>query len=95
MYELVGTTVAITETVPVALALVLLAQGDPPTKTALLAANLGGDCDTVGAIACSIAGAYAGIDAFPSDLIQKIEEVNKLGLKDIALALSKVASTSC
>ncbi|HHV08287.1 MAG TPA: ADP-ribosylglycohydrolase family protein [Firmicutes bacterium] len=94
LYELVGTTVAITETVPVALALVLLAQGDP-TKTALLAANLGGDCDTVGAIACSIAGAYAGIDAFPSDLIQKIEEVNKLGLKDIALALSKVASTSC
>ena len=90
LYELVGTTVAITETVPVAMALLILAGGDP-MKTALLAANLGGDCDTVGAIACSIAGAYAGINAFPDPIIEQIEEVNRLGLEDIARALTKIA----
>lgn len=93
LYELVGTTVAITETVPVSIALVVLAQGDP-LKTALLAANLGGDCDTVGAIAGSIAGAYAGIDAFSSDVMEQIEAVNKLGLRNIALALFEIANKS-
>lgn len=86
LYELVGTTVATTETVPVALALFALAGGDP-IRTAILAANTGGDCDTVGAVACSIAGAYAGISAFPEETIHIIEQVNNLGLKDVALSL--------
>ncbi|MFZ5923614.1 MAG: ADP-ribosylglycohydrolase family protein [Bacillota bacterium] len=86
LYELVGTTVATTETVPVALALFALAGGDP-IRTAILAANTGGDCDTVGAVACSIAGAYAGISAFPEETIHIIEQVNNLGMKDVALSL--------
>lgn len=76
-------TVATAETVPSALAVFAYTDGDP-MKTALLAANLGGDCDTVGAIACSVAGAFAGVSAFPADAIGLIEQVNKLGLKELA-----------
>ena len=72
LYDLVGTTVATTETVPIAFALFVLADGDP-MKTAILAANLGGDCDTVGAVACSIAG----------------EKVSGLDLKSVTTALLK------
>ena len=42
-----------------------MAAGDPK-ETAILAANLSGDADTIGAIACAIAGAYAGFDAIPA-----------------------------
>ena len=86
LYDLVGTTVATSETVPAALALFALAGGDP-MKAAVLAANTGGDCDTVGAIAGSVAGAFAGIAAFPSEVIDTIERVNRLDLRAIAAAL--------
>ncbi|MGE5594080.1 MAG: ADP-ribosylglycohydrolase family protein [Betaproteobacteria bacterium] len=86
LYELVGTSVATAETVPAAIALFALAGGDP-MKTAILAANTGGDCDTVGAIAGSVAGAFAGIAAFPSDVIETIERVNRLNLKAVAASL--------
>ncbi len=88
LYDLVGTTVATTETVPIAFALFVLADGDP-MKTAILAANLGGDCDTVGAIACSIAGAYSGISAFPEEAVHIVEQVNELDLKSVTIALLK------
>lgn len=88
LYDLVGTTVATTETVPIAFALFVLADGDP-MKTAILAANLGGDCDTIGAIACSIAGAYSGITAFPDEAVQIVEEVNGLDLKGVTIELLK------
>ncbi len=91
LYELVGTTVATTETVPAALAIFACAGGDP-MKTALLAANVGGDCDTVGAIATSIAGTFAGIGAFPAEVIRLIEEVNHLALEDLARELLAVAT---
>jgi ADP-ribosylglycohydrolase len=87
LYELVGATVATTETVPVSFALVYYAAGDP-LETIQLAANLGGDADTIGAIAGSIAGAYAGIDAFPQEYIEIIESVNSLKLEQISKQLS-------
>lgn len=86
LYDLVGTTVATTETVPIAFALFVLADGDP-MKTAILAANLGGDCDTIGAIACSIAGAYSGISAFPDAAVDMVQQVNGLDLKSVTAAL--------
>jgi len=88
LYDLVGATVATTETVPIAFALFVLSDGDP-MKTAILAANLGGDCDTIGAIACSVAGAYSGISAFPKEAIHLVEEVNELDLKSVTMALLK------
>lgn len=90
LYDYIGAGVAITETVPVSLALVKYANGDP-VKTIKLAANLGGDADTVAATAGSIAGAYAGIEAFPREYITTIEKVNHLALDTYSDRLTALA----
>ena len=87
LYDIVGATVTITETVPTCLALVKYAKGDP-LKTILYAANMGGDADTIGAIAGSVAGAYAGIKAFPIEYRQLIEKVNHCELERHATQLA-------
>ncbi|MCL5074346.1 MAG: ADP-ribosylglycohydrolase family protein [Chloroflexi bacterium] len=86
LYDYIGATVAIAETVPAALGLFVLAEGDP-LKTVLYAANMGGDCDTIGAIAGGIAGAFTGVGAFPGEYIELIEEVNNLNLRQLAQQL--------
>lgn len=42
-------------------------------ETALRAVNLGKDTDTVGAIACGLAGLYYGYEAIPDDWLEKIQ----------------------
>jgi len=83
LYNYIGAGVAISEATPTALALFVYYKGNP-MKTIIGATNMGGDCDTIGAIAGSIAGAYAGHDIFPQQIIDKIEEVNRLNLKSYA-----------
>ncbi len=90
LYDIIGAGVAVTETVPACLALVEFAGGDP-VRTITLAANLGGDADTIASIAGGIAGAYAGIDAFPAALLQTIETVNHLDLETYAYRLTQFA----
>ncbi len=46
LYDYIGTGVAMSESVPSALALVVYYDGNP-VKAAMAAANIGGDCDTV------------------------------------------------
>jgi ADP-ribosylglycohydrolase len=75
LYDYVGVSLAIHETVPSAFAVLAMAAGDP-MRTALLAANLAGDADTTGAIACGIAGALHGVSAFPPDVIDLITTAN-------------------
>lgn len=79
LYEIIGAGVATSESVPVALSLVYLAKGDP-VKCAYLAANLGGDTDTIGAMACGICGGFSGIQAFPLTYIQLINQENDFDL---------------
>lgn len=88
LYDYVGAGVATTETIPVCLAIVAYAEGDP-VRTVKLTANLGGDADTIGAIAGSIVGAFAGIDAFPMRYRETIETVNNLRLEEYAIRLSE------
>lgn len=83
LYDLSGAGMAAHETVPTALALVRLAAGDPVTA-ALLAANLGGDGDTIGAIAGAISGAYRGLAAFPAEWLAQLAEVNRLDFSALA-----------
>jgi ADP-ribosylglycohydrolase len=83
LYNYIGAGVVMSEATPTALALFVYYEGDP-MKTIMGAANMGGDCDTIGAIAGSIAGAYAGSDAFPQEIIDKLEEVNNLNLEKYA-----------
>jgi ADP-ribosylglycohydrolase len=83
LYDLIGAGVATTEAVPTAIALSYYADGDP-ARTCLLAANLGGDCDTVGAMAGALSGAYAGIERFPVDWVRRVQETNGVDLGGVA-----------
>jgi ADP-ribosylglycohydrolase len=72
IYTLVGTSLATQESVPAAFA-VLAAVPDDPWRACLLAASLGGDCDTIAAMAGAIAGACHGVTAFPPGAIAVID----------------------
>jgi ADP-ribosylglycohydrolase len=65
IYTLVGTSLATQESVPAAFA-VLAAMPEDPWPACLLAASLGGDCDTIAAMAGAVAGACHGLGAFPA-----------------------------
>ncbi len=75
LYDIVGSTLAISESVPAAFGVLAMAGGDP-LQTAIYAAALAGDADTVGAMACAIAGAWRGIDAFPADVLATLRSAN-------------------
>jgi ADP-ribosylglycohydrolase len=60
------------ETVPVALALFLLAQGDP-TRGIIMGANFGRDADTIGTMVGGLCGALRGKDALRADWVAKAE----------------------
>ena len=45
-------------------------------RTVLYAISLGGDTDTIGAMAGAIAGAYHGIEGIPSAWIRKLEKID-------------------
>ena len=78
----VGTSLATTESVPAAFA-VLAAIPDNPWTACRVAASLGGDSDTVAAMVGAVAGACSGASAFPPAARRVIEEVNGLGLSQL------------
>ena len=80
----VGTSVASAHAIPMAFA--LLAR-DPSPQALMDAANIGGDTDTIGAIAGAILGAALGVEVLPTDSLSKIEEVSHLGLPTVAREL--------
>ena len=79
--EQVGTSVASAHAIPMAFA--LLAR-DPSPQALMDAANIGGDTDTIGAIAGAILGAALGVEVLPTDSLSMIEEVSHLGLSTVA-----------
>ncbi|GEB53053.1 MULTISPECIES: ADP-ribosylglycohydrolase family protein [Streptomyces] len=81
--ELIGTSVAGQESIPAAFAVLELA-GDDPWRACLLAANLGGDCDTIGAMAGAVAGAVTGLGGLPADAVATLRTVNGLDLEPLA-----------
>ena len=84
LVEQVGTSVASAQAIPMAFA--LLAR-DPSPRALLDAANIGGDTDTIGAIAGAIQGGAFGEQVLPADSLSMIEEVSHLGLPSVALEL--------
>ena len=84
--EDVGTSVDSTESIPAALA-IAYSHSANPTKGLLMAANLGGDTDTIGAITGAILGATVGTVAFPVENVAKIESVSDLNLAKVAKQL--------
>jgi ADP-ribosylglycohydrolase len=81
---LVGTSLATQESVPAAFA-VLAAAGDDPWLACRLGASVGGDCDTIAAMAGAIAGACCGVDALP--VRARVEHLDLDGLAEGLLAL--------
>ena len=79
--EQIGSSVASAQAIPMAFA--LLAR-DPSPRALLDAANLGGDTDTIGAIAGAILGAAAGVGVFDGRALAQVEEVSRLGLATVA-----------
>ncbi len=80
----IGTSVASAQAIPMAFA--LLAR-DPSPRALLQAANLGGDTDTIGAIAGAILGASLGVEVFEGYGLAQVEQVSQLDLPSVATAL--------
>lgn len=89
LYEYVGMGVAANESIPSAIGIVKLANGNP-IKAITLAVNCGGDSDTIASIVGGICGALRGIDAFPKQYVEIVEEVNNINLREIAEKLLTV-----
>jgi len=81
--EQIGTSVASHESVALAFAVVQLADYDP-WEAALIAANIGDDTDTIGAIAGAMAGACIGYSGIDTKAIGPVLEANNLPIEDIA-----------
>lgn len=81
-----GTSVKSHESVPAAFGLLALAEGDG-WKAVLMAANVGDDTDTIGAMAGAMAGACSGAARLPRDAIQRISDANDLNIPTIARQL--------
>jgi ADP-ribosylglycohydrolase len=85
----IGTSLAANASVPAAFALLAAHAGDA-WGACCVAASLGGDCDTIGAITGAMAGACAGIGSFPSWAVSLVETTNSLALAKVARELIAV-----
>ncbi len=83
VYTLVGTSLATQESVPAAFA-VVAASPDDPWQACRIAASLGGDCDTIAAMAGAVIGACHGAEAFPRSARATVTLVNGLRLDALA-----------
>ncbi|WP_226369864.1 ADP-ribosylglycohydrolase family protein [Pseudonocardia oceani] len=81
---LVGTSLATQESVPAAFAVLAAADGDP-WLACRTAASLGGDTDTIAAMAGAVGGACGG--EVPAEAVALVRAVNDLDLDALAAAL--------
>lgn len=84
--EVVGTSVQSQESVVAALLLVDVGREDP-YGALCTAASLGGDTDTVAAMAGAVLGALHGPGAFPAPALRTVLELNRLDLLPLAQQL--------
>ncbi|QOL35396.1 ADP-ribosylglycohydrolase family protein [Bifidobacterium lemurum] len=90
--EVCGTSVEANESVAAAFAMAWR-YADEPLRALLTAANIGGDTDTIAAMAGAMLGAGIGGAAFPQDLVGRVCEVSHLDLAPIADGLLEVRRT--
>lgn len=87
LYDYVGVGLDPAESVASAVGLVVAARGDPMTAI-LGGANIGGDTDTIAALAGAICGAMRGVQAVDAGMLGVVEAVNGLDLAGVARALT-------
>jgi ADP-ribosylglycohydrolase len=90
LYDQIGADISSSDAIPTAIGLFIAGGGDPMASITLTA-NMGGDTDTIGAMAGSIAGAYTGIRAFPKPILDTVERVNHLDLANKSRLLIEYA----
>jgi ADP-ribosylglycohydrolase len=84
--DAIGTSVASHHAIPAAFGVLRMADGNA-WAAAVMAANIGDDTDTIGAIACAMAGACAGADALPAIQVAQVVAVNGLDLRPVVKRL--------
>lgn len=89
----IGTSVESNESIPCALALAHR-YSDRPIGALLAASNLGGDTDTIGAIAGAILGATLGASAWPRDWWDTVRSISAISLDDRVCALLRLRRTT-
>ena len=82
VYNLVGTGTMTSESVTAALAIAYYCQD--VEKAAFLCANMGGDTDTIGSMACAICGAFNGLSSIKNETISYLEKTNNINFADLA-----------
>ena len=82
IYEVLGTGTMTSESVSAALAVAWFCRD--AKKAAIMCANMGGDTDTMGAMAVAICGAMNGIESIPADWLKTLEETNNLNFLELA-----------
>ena len=87
IYNVIGAGVNTSESVPAALAIAYYSFD--VRKCALLCANLGGDTDTIGAMAAAICGAAQGLSEIPEKDIALIQKSNQIDFTKYADAIIK------
>ena len=81
-----GTSLASNESVPAAFA-ILVAYRNHSWEACCVAASIGGDCDTIGAMVGAMSGACAGTSSFPQAAIRAVETTNSLDLRTVSRKL--------
>ncbi len=81
-----GTGVETAESVPTAFGLANLSHGDV-WSACTQAAALGGDSDTIAALAGAMVGACTGLSTLPPGAVQKVREVNHLDFEPLVNSL--------
>jgi len=85
LYNLVGAGVNTSESVPAALSIAYYSFD--VKKCALMCANLGGDTDTIGAMATAICGGGSGIEGIPAEYVEVIRKANSIDMEPYADAI--------
>jgi len=86
-----GNSVLAHESAPTAI-YSFLRYGRDYLETIRFCVSLGGDTDTISAMAGAISGTLLGADGLPPGLVERLEDTKKIG--DLAIALSSVGKIS-
>ena len=93
LFDLMGVDMFADQNVPDAFALAQACGGDPMEAMAM-AANLGGDTDTLASMVGALCGAWRGVGAIDAEALRTVERVNALDLRATAtLLLSRRVGT--
>ncbi len=74
----IGNDVSVFQTLPIAI--FLITRYSKPSDLLTVAANAGGNTDTIGLICGAYLGAAKGIDALPADLLEGLEDRQRIEL---------------